>query len=148
MIQAWHWLVFGVALVTLEMFLPSFFLIWFGVAALIVALVFWLIPMGWSIAVIIWLLLSIVLCVLWFRFIQPKIQTRTKAGLGGAGIIGEMGMIVEHTDSKGGKIRFNVPLLGASEWVCRTHDDVPILVGERAMIKRVVGNELFVERVV
>lgn len=144
-IQPWHWMMLGVVLMTLEMFVPSFFLLWFGAAALMVALMAWLVPMSLIALVISWLLLSVLLCVLWFRFIQPKIKTRTKAGLGGATVIGEVGMIIERTDGKRGKIRFNVPMLGASEWVCRTHDDAPLTVGERAVVRRIMGNEMFVE---
>ena len=34
----WHWLVFGLLLVVAELAIPSFFIIWFGVAAILVGL--------------------------------------------------------------------------------------------------------------
>ena len=35
----WHWLVLGMVLVVAEMFVPTFFILWFGFGALIVGLV-------------------------------------------------------------------------------------------------------------
>ncbi|MFP6780524.1 MAG: NfeD family protein, partial [Gammaproteobacteria bacterium] len=32
-ILPWHWLVFGIGLMILEMFLTTFFILWFGAAA-------------------------------------------------------------------------------------------------------------------
>lgn len=37
-IEPWYWLVFGVILAIAEMFVPTFFMLWFGAAAIIVAL--------------------------------------------------------------------------------------------------------------
>nr|MBL8456607.1 NfeD family protein [Zoogloeaceae bacterium] len=34
----WHWAVGGIALVLLELAIPSFFVIWFGIGAVLVAL--------------------------------------------------------------------------------------------------------------
>lgn len=144
--EPWHWLVFGVILIIAEMFIPTFFMLWFGTAAIIMALLSWLMDLSLTVSVLMWLVVSVLFCALWFRFIQPRIKNRTKAGLGGAAIIGEIGMIIEPTDGTHGKIRFNVPQLGASEWVCRTHDDDVLVVGERAVVRRIVGNELFVGR--
>lgn len=143
-IEPWYWLVFGVILVIAEMFVPTFFMLWFGAAAIIVALLSWLLGLSVTVSVLLWLVLSVLFCALWFKFIQPRIKNRTKAGLGGATIIGEIGIIIEPTDGTRGRIRFNIPQLGSSEWMCRTHDDEVIAVGERAVVKRIVGNELFV----
>ncbi len=37
--QWWIWLVFGVALILLELVLPTFFILWFGIGAVLVALI-------------------------------------------------------------------------------------------------------------
>ncbi len=44
MIEAWHWLILGVALGTLELLLPGFFLMWLGLAALPIAALVGLFP--------------------------------------------------------------------------------------------------------
>ncbi|WP_049235612.1 NfeD family protein [Moraxella canis] len=144
-LQPWHWAVIGMLLMMGEMFVPSFTMLWFGVAAIITALIAWLVPMGLLSQVVIWLSLSIVACVLWFKLIQPRIKMRTKAGLGGSVIIGEIGMIVSPVMTNGvGVVRFSVPKVGAAEWVCRTLDGHPIEVGTRVIVTAVMGNELIV----
>ncbi|WP_163597924.1 NfeD family protein [Moraxella catarrhalis] len=144
-LQPWHWAVIGMLLMTGELFIPSFAMLWFGVAALVTALLLWAVPMGLLSQVVIWLGLSIVVCILWFRLIQPRIKTRTKAGLGGSVIVGEIGMIVSPVLTNGlGVVRFSVPKVGAAEWACRTLDGRPIEVGTRVIVTAVMGNELIV----
>ena len=144
-LQPWHWAVIGMLLMIGELFIPSFAMLWFGVAALVTALLLWAVPMGLLSQVVIWLGLSIVVCILWFRLIQPRIKTRTKAGLGGSVIVGEIGMIVSPVMANGlGVVRFSVPKVGAAEWACRTLDGRPIEVGTRVIVTAVMGNELIV----
>ena len=144
-LQPWHWAVIGMLLMTGELFIPSFAMLWFGVAALVTALLLWVVPMDLLSQVVIWLGLSIVVCILWFRLIQPRIKTRTKAGLGGSVIVGEIGMIVSPVLTNGlGVVRFSVPKVGAAEWACRTLDGRPIEVGTRVIVTAVMGNELIV----
>lgn len=144
-LQPWHWAVIGMLLMIGELFIPSFAMLWFGVAALVTALLLWAVPMGLLSQVVIWLGLSIVACILWFRLIQPRIKTRTKAGLGGSVIVGEIGMIVSPVMANGlGVVRFSVPKVGAAEWACRTLDGRPIEVGTRVIVTAVMGNELIV----
>ncbi|MPY08760.1 NfeD family protein [Moraxella catarrhalis] len=144
-LQPWHWAVIGMLLMIGELFIPSFAMLWFGVAALMTALLLWAVPMGLLSQVVIWLGLSIVVCILWFRLIQPRIKTRTKAGLGGSVIVGEIGMIVSPVVANGlGVVRFSVPKVGAAEWACRTLDGRPIEVGTRVIVTAVMGNELIV----
>lgn len=144
-LQPWHWAVIGMLLMIGELFIPSFAMLWFGVAALMTALLLWAVPMGLLSQVVIWLGLSIVVCILWFRLIQPRIKTRTKAGLGGSVIVGEIGMIVSPVLTNGlGVVRFSVPKVGAAEWACRTLDGHAIEVGTRVIVTAVMGNELIV----
>ncbi|OAV19981.1 putative activity regulator of membrane protease YbbK [Moraxella catarrhalis] len=144
-LQPWHWAVIGMLLMIGELFIPSFAMLWFGVAALMTALLLWAVPMGLLSQVVIWLGLSIVVCILWFRLIQPRIKTRTKAGFGGSVIVGEIGMIVSPVLTNGlGVVRFSVPKVGAAEWACRTLDGRPIEVGTRVIVTAVMGNELIV----
>ena len=45
----WHWLVFGVLLMALEVFVPAMLVMWFGFGAIVTGLLLWLIPdMGLS----------------------------------------------------------------------------------------------------
>ena len=144
MIEPWHWLVLGFILLIIEMFVPTFASLWFGAAAIIVAALLWLLPMSVSAQIIVWLVLSAVFLLAWFKFIKPLSVDRTKAGLGGSVIVGETGMIiVQPQPDRAGMVRFSVPIVGAAEWMCRTRGE-QVAVGERVVVTDIVGNELVV----
>lgn len=144
MIEPWHWLVLGFTLMIAEIFIPTFASLWFGAAALIVAALAWLIPMPVLFEVLIWLSLSVIFMFAWVKYIKPLSVNRTKAGLSGSVIIGETGMIVLKPQAKSlGIVRFNVPIVGADEWPCRTLGET-VEVGDRVVVTDIIGNELVV----
>ena len=56
-----HWLVFGLALVIVELFLWSMFLLWIGASAITISIVFYLYPeVSWGLQVLSFILLSAV----------------------------------------------------------------------------------------
>lgn len=147
-IQPWHWLILGLILIILELFLTSFVSLSIGLAAIVVAALSWLLPMSYFVWIVLWLILSIVFTIIGFKFIKPFMQNRTTAGLGSGVIIGETGMIIQSPQAqKLGKIRFSVPIFGADEWLCRTRQSVPLAVGDRAIVVDVIGNELLIESI-
>ncbi|TXD96742.1 NfeD family protein [Psychrobacter frigidicola] len=144
MIEPWHWLVLGFLLMIAEMFIPTFASLWFGAAAVIVAALSWLLPISLLWQVLIWLSLSVIFMLAWFKYIKPLSVNRTKAGLGGSVIIGETGMIVAKPQADAlGRVRFSVPIVGADEWFCRTRDE-EVEVGDRVVVTEIIGNELIV----
>lgn len=144
MIEPWHWLVLGFTLMIAEIFIPTFASLWFGAAAIIVAALAWLLPLPALFEVLIWLSLSVLFMFAWVKYIKPLSVNRTKAGLGGSVIIGETGMIVLKPQANAlGVVRFNVPIVGADEWPCRTEDEA-VEVGDRVVVTDIVGNDLIV----
>lgn len=144
MLEPWHWLVLGFVLLIIEMFVPTFASLWFGGAAIIVAALAWLLPISVSMQIIIWLVLSAIFLLAWFKFIKPLSVDRTKAGLGGSVIIGETGMIIVAPQlERAGVVRFSVPIVGGAEWMCRTSGE-QVAVGDRVIVTDIVGNELIV----
>lgn len=143
-IEPWHWLVLGIVLMIVEMFIPTFASLWFGAAAIIVAALAWLLPISILWQVLIWLGLAVLLMIAWFKYIKPLSVDRTKAGLGGSVIIGETGMlIVKPQGNQLGRVRFSVPIVGADEWFCRTREQ-GVEVGDRVVVVDISGNELIV----
>ncbi|MDB5490814.1 MAG: rane protein implicated in regulation of rane protease [Micavibrio sp.] len=58
----WHWLSFGIILIVFEVLVPGTFLLWPGLAAVIVGLLKAVIPvLAWTICVSLWAVLSVVL---------------------------------------------------------------------------------------
>lgn len=143
-LEIWHWLVLGGVLIVAELFTTSFFSLFLGISALIIAVASWLVPVPWFFQVIVWLLLSVILTVLWFLVVYPQIKSK-KMRIGSDAIIGQTGMIIAPINADlQSKVRFSVPMFGANEWVCRVADNRPTAVGERVKVLDVVGNELLV----
>ncbi len=145
-ILPWHWVVLGIALVVSEIFLATFFILWFGAAAIVVGAVLFLMPelsMAWQ--VFLWTLISAVLAFAWFKYLKPLSIDRTKAGLSKEAIVGEIGqVIVAPMPDKRGKLRFPAPILGADEWLIISQDEV--VIGDRVSVVDLSGNALIVKK--
>jgi membrane protein implicated in regulation of membrane protease activity len=143
----WHWVVFGVLLVLSEIALTTFFILWFGVAAMIVGAILYLAPglsLSWQIFV--WTLLSSLLAVAWFKYLKPLSIDRTKAGLSREAILGEVGQVISApNEDRRGRMRFPAPILGADEWMIISSEK--LAEGDRVRVKDVSGNSLLVEKV-
>ena len=142
----WHWLVFGVALMVLEVFLGSFVVLWFGLGAVMVGLCQWLYPaLPVAVQLLIWLLGSSAMAVVWFRWGKPRMLDRTTAGIARESLIGTSGLVIRApAEGRRGMARFVVPVLGSDEWefIC----EQPVALGDRVVIRDFSGNTLIVGR--
>lgn len=141
----WHWLVVGLVLVGLELLVPSFTIVWFGVGAVLVGVVLLLAPaLPLFAQILIWTLASALLTVIWFRFFNPR-SSRTFSGSAKDAVIGETGLVIRAADPfEKGRVKFQLPLLGADEWPCMA--DEPLAVGDRVKVVQVEGHVLKVEK--
>lgn len=146
-IEYWHWVVFGVLLVLSEIALTTFFILWFGVAAIVVGAILFFVPgLGLSWQIFIWTVLSCILAFAWFKYLKPLSIDRTKAGLSREAIVGEIGQVISVPgESRRGRLRFPAPILGADEWLIISSDQLS--EGDRVRVKDVSGNSLIVEKV-
>ncbi len=144
----WHWIVLGIALVICEAFLASFFVLWLGVAAIIIGAVLFVFPdisptwqiLGWS-------LLSAALAWAWFKFLKPLSIDKTKAGLAAEAIIGETGQVLSPPNGeRRGTLRFPRPLLGTDEWQFIYEGEDELKAGDRVSVKSISGNSLIVKK--
>ncbi len=139
----WHWIAGGIILILLELAVPAFFLIWFGLGALLVGLIVLALPISLAAQLTLWALFSGAMVFLWFRYI--KNPDRTKAGISKEAFIGEVGMIVkEVSEMQKGEIRFQKPILGSETWPVIADERIP--AGERARIVDVMGQTLKVSK--
>ena len=142
----WHWIVFGLLLIGLEIVLPTFMTLWFGLGAIFIGVVFFLfpdLPLAWQL--LIWLLDSSLLVYVWFRFIQPQMKDKTKAGMGRESLIGETGIVIRvPQDGRRGMLRFPTPIMGDDEWeiICETC----LAEGDRVIVIELSGNALVVNK--
>ncbi|EPZ14456.1 hypothetical protein M622_05600 [Thauera terpenica 58Eu] len=138
-IEWWHWVLGGLGLVLLELALPSFFVIWFGLGALLVGLSVLALPtLALTAQIALWIITSVVMVVLWFSVFKRS-QHKTLIGTAAGEVIGEVGLLVSAVAPfQRGKVRFQRPLLGAEEWVCMA--ETAITAGERVRVVSVEGS--------
>lgn len=149
-------MVLGLGLALAELALPSFFIIWFALGALIVGVVLLIAPaMGFAAQVLLWTIASILMTVLWFKFFRNAGKTRF--GQADA-VLGEVGVLVRSIEpmealaghaannpSGRGEVRFQKPLMGADTWPCLANE--AIAAGTRVKVLGVDGQFLKVGRI-
>ena len=141
----WHWIVLGIVLMLLELAVPTFFLIWFGAAAVIVGLlvaVFPALSLAWQIVV--WIAGAIAFIWLWFRIFKRGLH-KTRAGMSKGSLVGEVGLVTkEIRPYETGQVRFQKPILGDDLWDALSEDEIRI--GERVRVLDIEGNMVKVTR--
>lgn len=135
--QWWIWLVFGIALMLLELVLPTFFILWFGIGAVLVSLISLAAPsLQLDMQVLLWVLMSSVTTALWFKLFrrkQPDVRWTAES------VIGEVGLLTAAvSEFQKGRVRFQKPILGNEEWVCIANSE--IAAGERVRLTAIEGN--------
>ena len=143
--EPWHWFVLGVLLMLSELIIPAFAALWFGISAILVGILLWIFPaLDSTVQLVLWMILSILCTVAWFRFIKPLSIDKTKAGLSREATIGQIGMVIQvNMEHEQIRVRFPMPVLGSDEWNCRTITSVN--VGDRVRVVDILGNDLVVQ---
>lgn len=136
-LQWWIWLVFGIALMLLELVLPTFFILWFGIGAVLVALASLAFPgLELDMQGLLWVVLSSLTTLLWFKVFRRKQPDERWTA---ASVIGEVGLLTSGvSEFQKGRVRFQKPVLGNEEWTCIADTTIP--AGERVRLIAVEGN--------
>jgi len=143
----WHWIVFGIGLMLLEIALPSFTALWFGAGGILVGFLLFLFPaMSTTLQVVLWTIFSSLLTWLWFKFLKPLTIDKAKAGLSREAILGEVGHVLSPPNQERlGNMRFPAPVLGIDEWQFISQDEV--VIGDRVRVTDVSGDNLIVTKI-
>ena len=140
----WHWIVGGIVLVLAELVIPSFFIVWFGLGALLTGLLTLAFDLSVTAQLATWTLASLAMAGLWFRVFKQSF-VKTRVGTADGEVIGEIGLLVSAVAPfERGKVRFQRPVLGSEEWVCLA--DAAIAAGERVKVVSVEGSFLKVSK--
>jgi inner membrane protein len=140
----WHWIVGGIVLVLAELVIPSFFIVWFGLGALLTGLLTLAFDLSVTAQLATWTLASLAMVGLWFRVFKQSF-VKTRVGTADGEVIGEIGLLVSAVAPfERGKVRFQRPVLGSEEWVCLA--DAAIAAGERVKVVSVEGSFLKVSK--
>lgn len=145
-LEWWVWMVGGIGLILAELVVPSFFVVWFGLGALLVGLLALLAPnLSLTVQLAIWTAASLAMVMLWFKVFKPGFH-KTRIGTATGEVVGEIGLLVNAVAPfERGKVRFQRPVLGSEEWVCMA--DTPIAAGERVKVVAVEGSFLTVSKI-
>jgi membrane protein implicated in regulation of membrane protease activity len=141
-IAYWHWLVFGIALVILEVFVPGTFFLWMGIAALVTGALLYLMPtLAWEWQLLIFAVLSatsIVVSRYWIAR-HPAATDQPALNRRGEQYLGRVFVLQTGIENGVGKIRVDDTI-----WKVHGPDAA---AGARVRVVGVEGIVLAVERV-
>jgi len=137
----WHWVVFGLLLITTEIFLGTFLMLGLGVAAMIVGAIDLLFFLTISSKLLLWILFSVLSIMIWFKYLKDV--NVDYAGQSNYSLDTE-GVVVEPIEAYGrGKVKFDRPVLGNTIWHATSKEDIP--AGSRIKIVEIKGQLIVVE---
>jgi membrane protein implicated in regulation of membrane protease activity len=141
----WIWGAIGLVLLAVEMAAGTFYVLWFGVSALSVAIATWLFPnLALPLQFVMFAALSFSSLAIW-RLNYKKTETHSRVGQAQGEEIGRTGKVIEAcSPTQNGKIRFTQGLMGSREWAAVSDDAIE--VGSDATVIAVEGNALRIKR--
>lgn len=118
----WHWIVFGITLLILDMTMGTFFILGLGVAAIIVGVIDTLVSTSFTVELTIWMILSILAIAAWFKwFREPPITESGQSNYR----LDTLGIVMEDIQPHSrGKVTFDSPVLGNTSWHATAKVDI------------------------
>jgi inner membrane protein len=141
----WIWGAIGVVLLAVEMATGTFYVLWFGISALSVAIAIWMFPnIPQALQFVMFAALSISSLAIW-KLNYKKTETHHRVGQAQGEEIGRTGtVLVTCSPNQNGKIRFTQGLMGSREWPAIA--DEVIETGAEATVIAVEGNALRIKK--
>ncbi|MGE9551792.1 NfeD family protein [Erwinia amylovora] len=118
----WLWLTIGGVLLAAEMLGTSGYLLWSGVAALLVSLLVWLVPLSWEWQCISFAVLTVLSAVGWYRWLKGRDTSGPPSSLNQRGnqMIGRRLTLDDALVDGFGHVR-----IGDSSWRVQAAEDFP-----------------------
>lgn len=140
-----HWFVFGAVLIAIEVMVPSTFLLWPGVSALVVACLAFILPTGPLTEFVIFAVLAVASTLVWQRWLSehrmvsdhPELNRRALQYIGRKAVLRE-----SLTDG------FGYLVLDDTRWRVEAEDGSNLAEGTRVEVMEVDGNSFKVRPVV
>ncbi len=140
---AWHWLILGFVLLIAEILIPGIFLLWWGLAAVVVAgLMAFVTALTLPLSGVIYAVLATILSIMWWKYQHGRDQAdekhsvlnqRNHAMLASRGVVQEMG------DNGIGRGRF-----GDTTWRIQGSG---LNIGDTVEVRAVQGITLIVKKI-
>lgn len=137
----WHWIVFGLLLLIIELGIGTFFILGFAIAAIIVGLMTFFILFSFNTQLMLWLLFCIIFIAIWYKKFSHN--TITKSGQSDYSL-DTLGTVIQNIPKHSrGKVIFDNPVLGNTTWHATSTMD--IAVNTRIKIVKINGQLIEVE---
>ena len=120
----WHWIAFGLVLLTLETFSGTFLMLGLGLAAIVVGVIDVLFPLSIQMELTIWMLLSLLSIVLWFKYMKDNsVESSGQSNYA----LDTQGTVTKTISLNGrGTVRFDKPVLGNTTWIATSQEELDI----------------------
>jgi len=137
----WHWIVFGILLITFEMFIGTFFMLGLGLAAMIVGVIDNLFGISLEMQLSLWMLFSLISIFIWFKYLKDTtVETSGQSNYA----LNMQGVVQKPIEANGrGSVKFDTPVLGNTIWHATSKHDIPI--NSRVKIVKIKGQLIDVE---
>ncbi|MFG1175157.1 NfeD family protein [Erwiniaceae bacterium CAU 1747] len=137
----WLWLTLGGLLLAAEMLGTSGYLLWSGIAAVLVALLVWLVPMPWAWQGLSFAVLTVLAALWWYRWLQRRERRQPPSSLNQRGqqLIGRRLTLDSALVNGFGHVR-----IGDGNWRVQAEEDLP--AGCHIVVVAVEGITLQVTR--
>jgi inner membrane protein len=142
----WIWGAIGLILLAVEMATGTFYVLWFGVSALSVAIAMWLFPdIPQAMQFVMFAVLSFSSLAIW-KINYKKTETHHRVGQAQGEETGRTGTVIEACSAtETGKIRFTQGLMGSREWPAIANEAIE--TGSDATVLAVEGNTLRISKI-
>lgn len=140
---SWNWAILGIALIIFELATGTFYILCFGIAALLVAGISGLFSFGLNAQLVLFSVFSLVTLGLW-HFVYKGNKADSSIGQSTDDTVGKIGQVSDIFDKTKITVSFNVPVMGSRTWISLS--DEILFVGDSVRVVSVEGNYLKVEK--
>jgi len=131
----WHWIVFGVILIVIEMSTGTFFMLTLGVSAILVGTLDVLFELSFKTEILLWLLFSIFSILAWMKWFKEKTVSNSGQSDYRLDTLGTVTELIK--PHQRGKVTFDTPVLGNTQWHATAKTDIE--PGTRVKIVEING---------
>jgi hypothetical protein len=139
----WHWVVFGIFLITLELFIGTFILLGLGLASMIVGIFDSFFATSLTTELSLWITLSILSLILWVKYLKDSsVENSGQSNYS----LETLGTIQNRIETHGrGSVHFDTPVLGNTLWTATAKENLEL--NTRVKIIEIKGQLIQVAKV-
>ena len=144
-IEYWHWFVLGAVLIITEVFVPGFVFLWFGISAIVIAILSKYVVMSFTMQLLLWAVLSVVAFFALKKLVAKNEHQKLSTPAAREALISQVGLVISaNTGKPQGTLRFPSPVFGTDQWAFECDDELD--VGEKVIVNDICENALMVNK--